>query len=164
MRIPDLGLGPTRGAVLLYNDQCSVCRKVSGWVKASDEPKNGGNQRIDERPIGHDPEALKLVHPSIDIWDAYEKVHLVLPNGEVKKGGEAVGEVLRRLPQTDWIGPFLDLKVLGLRPFQKLVDGGYYVLDRLRPALGCESCGTPVPWWGKPIDWARKGWQSLKGG
>jgi hypothetical protein len=150
-------------AVMLFNDGCSVCRKLSSWVKRTDEPSNGGKQAIDERPIGHDPAALQAVNPNIDIWEAYEKIHVVLPDGSVKKGGEAVGEVLRRLPKTSWVGPLVDASVFGLKPFQKVLDAGYFVLDKIRPALGCESCGSGVPWWGKPIEWGVKGWKALRG-
>jgi hypothetical protein len=149
--------------VLLFNSECSVCRTISGWVIASDEPKNGGDQALDERPIGHDPDALKKLHPNLDIWDAYAEITLVMPSGEIKKGGEAIAEVLRRLPSTKWMGPLFDLEIAGKKPFVALVHAGYVVLDRLRPALGCESCGTGVPWWGKPIEWAFKGWKAMFG-
>lgn len=65
--------------------------------------------------------------------------------------------------ETSWIGNLLDLEVLGTRPFQKMVDAGYFVLDNLRPALGCESCGKPVPWWGKPVEWIVKAFSALTG-
>src|SRR5262245_25334941 len=88
---PDQWVKPTKGApgkgapkpvvrppdgrpILLYNDDCSVCRKISSWVIKSDEPSNGGHQLIDERPIGSDPEALKVLNPNLDIFDAYANV------------------------------------------------------------------------------------------
>lgn len=151
-------------AILLFNSECSVCRKISGWVIANDDPKNGGKQKIDERPIGQDPEALKAIHPDLDIWKAYETIHVVMPNGEIKTGGEAVAEVLRRLPETAWFTPLFDVSVLGFKPFQSMLNLGYTVLDRLRPAMGCESCGTPVPWWGKPIEWTFKAYKAITGG
>jgi predicted DCC family thiol-disulfide oxidoreductase YuxK len=150
-------------AILLFNSECSVCRKISGWVIANDDPKNGGKQRIDERPIGQDPEALKAIHPDLDIWKTYETIHVVMPNGEIKTGGEAVAEVLRRLPETAWFTPLFDVSVLGFKPFQSMLNLGYTVLDRLRPAMGCESCGTPVPWWGKPIEWTYKAYKAITG-
>ena len=154
---------PGDRAILLYNSDCSVCRKISSWVIANDAVSAGGGDRIDERPIGHDPAALTAIHPDLDIWQAYETIHLVMPDGTIKKGGEAVAEVLRRLPDTSWMTGLLDVSVGGWRPFQSLLNLGYATLDRIRPALGCESCGTPAPWWAKPIEWAVKGWKWLRG-
>ena len=152
-----------RRAILLYNDECSVCRTISSWVIAKDEPKNGGKQRLDERPIGHDPDALRALHPDLDIWAAYQDVHLVTPDGQLLKGGEAIAEIFRQLPQTRWFAGLFDLNLFGARPFQALLNAGYKTLDKLRPALGCESCGSGVPWWGKPIEWSVKGWKAITG-
>lgn len=137
--------------ILLYNDQCQVCRLLSGWVKAQDAK---GKDLIDERPIGGDPEALLAIHPDLDIWKVYETIHLVMPDGTLKKGGAAIGEVLKKLPPTGWLAPLLDLSIGGWHPFQKLLDAGYVTLDKLRPAIGCESCGGgPVKWWALPVKW-----------
>jgi hypothetical protein len=43
-----------------------------------------------------------LLHPDLDIWDAYETIHVMMPDGSMKLGGEAVAEVLRNLPNTKW--------------------------------------------------------------
>jgi hypothetical protein len=53
-----------------------------------------------ERPIGDDPEALLSLNPDLDIWGAYATIHLLMPDGSMKLGGEAVAEVLRNLPTT----------------------------------------------------------------
>jgi predicted DCC family thiol-disulfide oxidoreductase YuxK len=150
-------------AILLYNSDCPVCQKIAGWVIANDDPKNGGGQKIDERPIGYDPEALKKLNPELTIWDAYSTIHVVMPDGSMKVGGEAIAEVLRRLPDTSWATGLLGLSVFGWRPFQSALNAGYTILDKLRPALGCTSCGTPVPWWGKPVAWAFNAYQRLTG-
>jgi predicted DCC family thiol-disulfide oxidoreductase YuxK len=154
---------PGDRAILLYNSDCSVCRKLSSWVIANDAKSAGGGDLIDERPIGHDPAALTAIHPDLDIWQAYETIHLVMPDGTIKKGGEAVAEVLRRLPDTGWATGLLDISIAGWRPFQAALNLAYTILDRIRPALGCESCGTPAPWWAKPIEWAVKAWKAVTG-
>lgn len=148
-------------AVLLFNGECSVCKNISNWVIRSDEPSNGGFQAINERPIGHDPDVLKQIHPGLNIWDVYEAIHVIMPDGTIKRGGEAIAEVLRRLPATRRLAWLLDVGIGGARPFQALLNAAYYVLDRLRPALGCKACGRPVPWWGKPIEWTVKAWQAI---
>jgi predicted DCC family thiol-disulfide oxidoreductase YuxK len=137
--------------ILLFNGQCEVCQALSSWVKKQDA---AGGDRIDERPIGDDPEALKAIDPSLDIWDVYKEIHLVMPDGTIKKGGEAVGEVLRRLPHLGFLGPVLDTGAFGVKPAQSALNAAYKILDAARPAIGCKSCGGgPVAWWAKPIKW-----------
>lgn len=137
--------------ILLYNANCQVCRMLSEWVKQQDA---SGGDLIDERPIGGNPSALTALSPDLDIWKVYEKIHLVMPDGEVKIGGNAVAEVLKRLPSTKWLGAIVDLGIGEFKPFLFLLDGAYNVLDAIRPALGCESCGGgPVAWWALPIKW-----------
>lgn len=144
---------PGRDPILLYNGDCAVCRKISAWVIRNDDPNNGGWQAIDERPIGSDPEALKAIDPRLDIWDVYSKIHLIMPDGTILKGGDAVAEVFRRLPDTNWFTPVLKVHVGDFYPFQVALNFGYEVLDKIRPALGCETCGGDVPTWAKPIAW-----------
>jgi predicted DCC family thiol-disulfide oxidoreductase YuxK len=87
--------------VLLYNDECAVCRRIGGWVQKSAQSKSGKTSII-VRPIGDDPEALRLLNPELDIWDAYATIHVLMPNGTMRLGGEAVAEVLRNLHNTKW--------------------------------------------------------------
>lgn len=142
---------PPARPILLFNDQCAVCRTISSWVKRED---NAGKDLIDERPIGNDPEALLAIHPGLDIWEAYTDIHVVMPDGTLKCGGDAVAEVLKRLPSQRWYAWTLDVQVAGRRPFQALLNAGYKLLNEVRPAIGCESCGGgPVVWWAKPIKW-----------
>lgn len=148
--------------ILLFNDHCAVCRRIAGWVIASDA-KNARGSQLDERPIGDDPDALRALHPDLDIWDAYDTVHVLMPDGSMKVDGEAVAEVLRHLPATRWFTPVFDLSLLGWRPFQSVLNIAYAALDDIRPAFGCESCGHGPPWWAKPIEWMVKGWKALRG-
>jgi hypothetical protein len=73
---------------------------------------------IIEQPIGDDPEALRSLNPELDIWDAYETIHLLMPDGSMKLGGEAVTEVLRNLRNTKWFAWIFRVSVFGCRPFQ----------------------------------------------
>lgn len=148
--------------VLLFNDQCQVCRVLSSWVKAQDAK---GKDLIDERPIGDDPDALALIHPDLDIWTAYEKIHVAMPSGELLVGGAAIAEVLKRLDATSWFAGAFDVEVFGRRPFLAMLEAAYQILDKARPALGCESCGGGVvPWWAKPIEWSVKAYKAVRGG
>lgn len=137
--------------MLLFNSLCEVCQVLSAWVKEQD---NGGGDLIDERPIPDDPETLKKLNPNLDIWKVYEEIHLLMPDGTIKTGGEAVGEVLKRLPATKWAAWLVDVGIGPVKPFQWGLNGAYKFLDAIRPALGCKSCGGgPVAWWAKPIKW-----------
>ena len=143
--------------LLLFDDECGVCRRIASWVRAS--ALASGRATLDVRPIGEDPAALRAIEPTLDIWEAYETIHLVMPDGSLKRGGEAVAEVLRRLPSTRGVARLFALRVLGGRPFQALLDVAYAILADVRPLFGCESCGTPrwvqalrwpFTWWHKP--------------
>ncbi|MFO0722667.1 MAG: hypothetical protein U1E65_02710 [Myxococcota bacterium] len=146
--------------ILLYNDECATCRRLARWVQEGEAKRPGGVNLL-ERPIGDDPEALLKLNPSLNIWDAYSTVHVLFPDGSMKVGGEAVAEVLKRVPATAWFSGIFDLSVFGHRPFQAALNAGYYVLDKIRPALGCESCGEPAPAWAKPLEWMVKGYKAL---
>jgi predicted DCC family thiol-disulfide oxidoreductase YuxK len=129
--------------ILLYNDECGVCRRIARWVKRSARDTAGGADLVVERPIGADPEVLRSLSPDLDIWDAYATIHLLMPDGSMKLGGEAVAEVLRDLPNTRWFAWTFALSLFGWRPFQMILNVAYALLADVRPLFGCESCGTP---------------------
>jgi len=124
--------------ILLFNDECAVCRRIARWV-AKSSGSDAAEATIVERPIGDDPDALLSLNPNLNIWAAYAR-------------GEAVAEVLRHLPNTQWIAQYLSVTIFGIRPFQSLLDVAYAVLADVRPLLGCESCGTPSVWL-RPLHW-----------
>jgi predicted DCC family thiol-disulfide oxidoreductase YuxK len=136
---------------LLFNDECKICRRIARWVQASAQIQSG-DARIVERPIGDDPEALRSLNPDLDIWKPYETIHLLMPDGSMKLGGEAVAEVLRNLRSTQWFAWSFAVGIFGFRPFQLLLNLSYALLAGMRPLLGCESCGTPSVWM-RPIGW-----------
>jgi hypothetical protein len=119
------------------------------------EQGESGDTSIVERPIGDDPEALRSLNPDLDIWDAYATIHLLMPDGTMKLGGEAVAEVLRHLPSTRWFTGTFAFSVFGFRPFQAILNLAYTILADVRPLFGWESCGTPSPWM-RPIRWTLK--------
>jgi predicted DCC family thiol-disulfide oxidoreductase YuxK len=126
--------------ILLFNDECAVCRRIARWVKKSGHSKSG-EASIIVQPIGDDPEALRLLDPDLDIWDAYATIHLLIPDGSMKLGGEAVAEVLRSLPNTKWFAWSFSISTFGFRPFQVILNMAYAILADVRPLFGCESCG-----------------------
>ena len=136
---------PLPQPVLLFNDECGVCRHIAHWVKQSAYGPSGGTFLI-VRPIGEDPQALQTLRPGLNIWDAYATIHLLMPDGTLKLGGEACAEVFRILPNTRWFAWLFNLGLFGFRPFQLLLNLGYLILADTRPLFGCESCGTPKGW------------------
>ncbi|MGI4954969.1 MAG: thiol-disulfide oxidoreductase DCC family protein [Janthinobacterium lividum] len=138
---------PQRGTVpiLLYDGGCATCRRIAGWVERS-AARGPGAPGIVPCPVGNDPAALRQLNPGLDIWDAYAVSHVIMPDGSMKRGGEAVAEVLRCLPRTRRLASLLDLSLFGVRPFQVTLNLAYAVLDDVRPLFGCESCGRPKPW------------------
>ena len=77
-----------------------------------------GDATIIERPIGNDPELLRSLNPDLDIWDAYATIHVLMPDGSMRLGGEAVAEVLRNLPSTKWFTGTFAISVFWVPPFQ----------------------------------------------
>jgi len=131
--------------ILLFDGGCAVCGHIARWVEKSARSKSGG-PAIVVRPVGNDPAELRTLNPGLDIWDAYAKSHLVMPDGSMRIGGEAIAEVLRRLPATKWFAWCFAIDIFGVRPFQMLLNLAYTILDDVRPVLGCGSCGTPAIW------------------
>ena len=151
--VPDsatLGAKP----ILLYDEECAVCRHVAKWVRNA-APDSAGETWLVVRPIGEDPETLRLLNPTLDIWDAYATIHLLMPDGSMRLGGEAVTEVLGRLPSTRWLARIVSLTIFGARPFQPIMNLLYLILADTRPLFGCESCGTPNAWI-RPFVWVTR--------
>jgi hypothetical protein len=139
--------------ILLFNDECAVCRRIGHWVQRSAQSRSGDTSLI-VQPIGDDPDALLALDPDLDIWDAYETIHLLMPDGSMKLGGEAVAEVLRSLPNTKWFARSFAVSIFGFQPFQMILNMSYAILSDVRPIFGCESCGTPS--WLRPMGWITK--------
>ena len=138
----------------MFNGECGVCRRIAGWVRRAAQSSSGETSLI-ERPIGDDPDALRALNPELDIWDAYATIHLLMPDGSMKLGGEAVAEVLRTLDKTKWFAGCFAVSLFGFRPFQLVLNVAYAILADVRPLFGCESCGTPSLWV-RPIRWCLK--------
>lgn len=136
-------------AILLFNDECAVCRRIGHWVRKSAQNQSG-ETTLSVQPIGDEPDALRTLNPDLDIWDAYETIHLLMPDGSMRVGGDAVAEVLRSLPNTKWFAGSFAFSIFGFRPFQTILNLSYAVLSDVRPLFGCESCGTPS-FWVRPI-------------
>jgi hypothetical protein len=145
---------PVSVPILLFDDQCGVCRRIGHWVQQSGESQSG-QPSIVTRPIGDDAEALRSLHPDLDIWDAYATIHVLMPDGSMKLGGEAVAAVLQALHNSRWFAWIFAISIFGFRPFQALLNLAYAILAAVRPLFGCESCGT-LTFWMRPLRWIVK--------
>jgi|CZKD01.1.fsa_nt_gi hypothetical protein len=146
--------------ILLFNDECTVCRHIGHWVQTSAQ-RESGETSIIVQPIGDDPGRLRSLNPDLDIWDAYETIHVLMPDGSMKLGGEAVAETLRNLPNTKWFAWTFATTMFGFRPFQVVLNVAYAILSDVRPLFGCESCGKPKVL--RPIEWVTKWAKTLFG-
>jgi len=158
---PPAGVHTRAVPILLYDAGCATCSHIARWVQRSASGR-AGEPGIIARPVGNDPAELRRLNPALDIWDAYAVSHVIMPDGSMKLGGEAVAEVFRRLPGTRWMAWCCDISISGIRPFQRMLNLAYRVLDDIRPLLGCESCGRPKPWV-RPIERLTK-WAKAAGG
>ena len=147
--------------ILLFNDECAVCRHIGHWVQKSAQSKSGETSIL-VQPIGDDPERLRSLNPDLDIWDAYETIHVLMPDGSMRLGGEAVAEVLRDLPNTKWFAWSFATTIFGVRPFQAILNAAYAILSDVRPLFGCESCGKPRIWL-RPVEWMTKWVKTIHG-
>lgn len=147
--------------VLFYNQYCETCDAIAGMVKKAD--RRGGDV-IDEQSIPKYQEDLDKMIPGLKLEDVYTTSHLVMPDGTVYRGGDAVREVLERLSLTGWFSDVFGIKVGEHMPFQAILNKGYALLDAIRPALGCTSCGpNATPTWAKPIKWVVDAVKKLMG-
>jgi predicted DCC family thiol-disulfide oxidoreductase YuxK len=146
--------------ILLFNDECAVCRHIGHWVQSSAQNKSGETSIL-VQPIGDDPGRLRSLNPDLDIWDAYETIHVLMPDGSMRLGGEAVAETLRNLPNTKWFAWIFATSIFGLRPFQVALNVAYAILSDVRPLFGCESCGKSKAL--RPIQWVTKRAKALFG-
>lgn len=62
--------------ILLFNDECAVCRHIGHWVQRSAQSKSDETNII-VQPIGDDPERLRSLNPDLDIWAAYATIHVL---------------------------------------------------------------------------------------
>ncbi len=59
----------TARPILLFDDECGVCRHIASWVRKASRRKSCEVCGT-VRPIGEDPAALRVINPGLDIWAA----------------------------------------------------------------------------------------------
>lgn len=111
--------------VLLFDGRCGFCRRWVARLRAWD--RRGRIETLDGALRRERPELPPISDAAMD-----RAMQLVLPDGRVVGGGEALREVLRYLPG----GPPLRL-LLSLPGIRSVVDAGYAWVAARRHRSAC---------------------------
>ena len=110
-------------AVLIYDGECSVCRKAVEWIRARARPETL------EYLSMHSGELARRF-PFLDPAACKRAAHLVLPDGTVLAGERAAPEIFDRIPGYGWAARCLRLP--GARGLSRVA---YRFLARRRHAI-----------------------------
>lgn len=113
-------------AVLIYDGECSMCRASALWLMR--RALTGGQLEI----LPCRSPARRARFPQIDEAQCLTAMQLVLPDGRVLSGADAVPEILARIPRWRWLGRLFELP--GARPLSRRV---YAWIARNRMRLSC---------------------------
>lgn len=103
-------------AVIVYDGECPVCRKAVDRVRSRAEP--GAFEFLS----CHSGD-LPLRFPSIERSACLQAMHLVLPDGTILSGADALPEIFTRLRRCGWFARLLGLP--GARPLSRLLYRGF---------------------------------------
>jgi predicted DCC family thiol-disulfide oxidoreductase YuxK len=102
-------------AVLIYDGECSMCRASALWLLRRAEA--GGARDLEILPCRSPVRRQRF--PSIADETCMQAMQLVLPDGHVLAGADAVPEILLRIPRWSWVARLFDLP--RARPFARRV-------------------------------------------
>ena len=115
-------------AVLIYDGECSMCRASALWLLRRAEA--GGARDLEILPCRSPVRRQRF--PSMTDEACMQAMQLVLPDGHVLAGADAVPEILRRIPRWRWVAALFDLP--RARPFARRV---YTWIARNRMKISC---------------------------
>lgn len=115
-------------AVLVYDGECAMCRASALWLMR--RALNGGARTLELMPC-RSP-ARRARFPQIDDAACMVAMQLVLPDGRIVSGADAVPEILERIPRWRWVRRLFDLP--GARAFARRA---YAWIARNRMELSC---------------------------
>jgi predicted DCC family thiol-disulfide oxidoreductase YuxK len=122
----------TPRAVLIYDGDCSMCRASALWLMR--RALAGGATTLEVMPC-RSP-ARRARFPQIDDATCMAAMQLVLPDGRVLGGADAVPEILERIPRWRWLRRLFEAP--GVRPMSRRV---YAWIARNRMKLSCALPG-----------------------
>jgi predicted DCC family thiol-disulfide oxidoreductase YuxK len=115
-------------AVLIYDGECSMCRASALWLMR--RALAGGASELELLPCRST--ARRSRFPLITDETCLTAMQLVLPDGRVLSGADAVPEILERIPRWRWLARIFNLP--GARP---LARSAYGWIARNRMKLSC---------------------------
>ncbi len=130
---PGAGPGPAP-AVLIYDADCAMCRASALWLLK--RALDGGADALEVLPC-RSP-ARRARFPGISDDTCMQAMQLVLPDGRVLAGADAVPEILARIPRWRWVRRAFALP--GARPLARRIYG-WIAENRMR--LSCRRGRPP---------------------
>jgi predicted DCC family thiol-disulfide oxidoreductase YuxK len=121
-----MGAPPVDTAVLIYDGECAMCRGSALWLMRL--ALSGGALEI--LPCRSEPRRVRF--PRISDEACTTAMQLVLPDGRVLTGADAVPELLRRIRGLGWLAALFALP--GARPLARRF---YTWVARNRMRLSC---------------------------
>lgn len=115
-------------AVLIYDAECPLCRASALWLLR--RAMNAGARELELLPCRSPLRQARF--PQVSEEACLRAMQLVLPDGRVLSGADAVPEILARVPRWRWVAALLALP--GARPLARRVYG-WIARNRLR--LSC---------------------------
>jgi glyoxylase-like metal-dependent hydrolase (beta-lactamase superfamily II)/predicted DCC family thiol-disulfide oxidoreductase YuxK len=111
----------------IYDEQCEICQAFISWLKLLDR-----HGKVTAVPIV--PELLAAIHPSLELDACLRELHVVTPQGDVRRGWDAVAELARLFPATfviGWLGTIPPFRWLG-RAAYRFVARNRYAVSKCR--------------------------------
>ena len=113
-------------ATLIYDGECAMCRASALWIMR--RALDAGTLEI--LPCRSAPRRQRF--PQVTDEQCMTAMQLVLPDGRVLAGADAVPELLRRVPRWRWIAALFALP--GMRRLARVV---YAWIARNRMRVSC---------------------------
>jgi len=117
-------------ATLVYDGECAMCRASALWIMR--RAMDAGTLEI--LPCRSAPRRTRF--PQITDAQCMTAMQLVLPDGRVLAGADAMPELLRRIPRWRWLAALFALP--GMRPLGRVV---YAWIARNRMRVSCALPG-----------------------
>jgi predicted DCC family thiol-disulfide oxidoreductase YuxK len=124
-------LTESRVAVLIYDAECPMCRASAMWLMRLALSRRA----LEILPCRSSARVAR--YPQISETACLTAMQLVLPDGRILAGADAVPELLRRIRGLGWLAAFFALP--GMRPLARLVYGW---IARNRMRISCAISST----------------------